>query len=235
MKGTLWCLHGAVGQAADWREFAIPGWSVKRVDLWRFLDCQPMSLPAFGRALNAEAAATADRKVLVGYSMGARLALHALIDQGPWDAAVLIAPHPGLATEAERSARREADAAWAALALTGEWRDFLATWNAQSVLAASRPLSPAPEGRRREIARSFIDWSLGTQEPLWEKLQDIHTPILWCTGELDPKFSTLADRATERLPHVEAWSAPGAGHRLPWDAPEAFPARVREFLERVLS
>jgi len=61
MKGTLWCLHGAVGMAADWRGLALPGWAVKRVDLWRFLDCCPMSMPEFRRALNREAAARAEQ------------------------------------------------------------------------------------------------------------------------------------------------------------------------------
>lgn len=250
MKGTLWCLHGAVGQAGDWQGFGVPEWSVKRVDLWRFLDCCPMTMPEFGRALNAEAAgaASADgrsdrsdsdlpspipRRVLIGYSMGARLALHALLDGGPWDAAVLVAPHPGLESEGERAARRESDAEWAGRALTGDWHEFLALWNTQPVLAESVRLAPAGELRRREVARSFIDWSLGAQEPLWKRLGEIRCPVLWCVGERDAKFRALAERALPLLPRGELWVAPGAGHRVPWDAPEAFAAKVGEFLERL--
>ena len=271
MKGTLWCLHGAVGQAGDWQGFGVPEWGVKRVDLWRFLDCCPMTMPEFGRALNAEAAgaasadgrswmvdrgseldrsdpilrdlpstiydppSTISRRVLVGYSMGARLALHGLLDGGPWDAAVLVAPHPGLESEAERAARRESDAEWAGRALTGDWREFLTLWNAQAVLADSGRLPPVSDLRRREIARSFMDWSLGAQEPLWERLGEIQCPVLWCAGEQDVKFRALAERALPLLPRGELWVAPGAGHRAPWDAPEAFAAKVGEFLERVLS
>ncbi len=303
MKGTLWCLHGAVGQAGDWQGFGVPEWSVKRVDLWRFLDCCPMTMPEFGRALNAEAAAagaadgrwqmvdgrweapsppdgtsmagedgrwqmedggsesempgptsknlpstiyhlpstiyhppsTITRRVLVGYSMGARLALHALLDGGPWDAAVLVAPHPGLESELERVARRESDAEWAGRALTGDWREFLALWNAQPVLADSGRLPSVSELRRREVARSFMDWSLGAQEPLWERLGEIQCPVLWCAGERDVKFRALAERALPLLPRGELWVAPASGHRVPWDAPEAFAAKVGEFLERVLS
>ena len=47
MKGTIWCLHGAVGMAEDWKGFSVPGWAVKRIDLWRFLDCCPMSMAEF--------------------------------------------------------------------------------------------------------------------------------------------------------------------------------------------
>lgn len=269
MKGTLWCLHGAVGRADDWRGFDVPGWSVRRVDLWRFLDCCPMSMPGFGRALNAEAAGAADgrwqmadgrweldrsdpvlrdlpsaishlpstgsRRVLVGYSMGARLGLHALLDGGPWEAAVLVAPHPGLEVEVERVVRRASDAEWAARALRGDWCDFLAMWNAQPLLAASEARPSVDEARRREVARSFVDWSLGAQEPLWERLGEIRCPVLWCVGERDEKFRALGERAVGLLPRGELWVAPDAGHRVPWDAPEAFVARVGEFLERLRS
>jgi len=81
VTGEIWCLHGAVGMAADWRGLEWPGWGVRRVDLWRFLDCCPMPLEAFGAALNREAAAGAGPRVLLGYSMGGRLALHALLDE----------------------------------------------------------------------------------------------------------------------------------------------------------
>jgi 2-succinyl-6-hydroxy-2,4-cyclohexadiene-1-carboxylate synthase len=234
MKGTLWCLHGAVGAAADWRGFAVPGWATQRIDLWRFLDCCPMSLPAFGQALNEEARAGEGKRVLVGYSMGARLALHALLADGPWDAAVLVAPHPGLEDPADRSVRRTADATWAAQALSGSWSDFLSAWNAQPVLAASPdfPDRSALKIRRQAVARSFMDWSLGVQDPLWSRLSEIKCPVLWVTGSRDAKFQALADRAIPLLPKAEAWIAPDSGHRVPWEARAAFATRVGEFLER---
>ena len=237
MTGTIWCLHGAVGMAEDWKGLAVPGWAVKRVDLWRFLECCPMSMAAFGRALNEEAAATPGRKVLLGYSMGGRLALHALLEKGgEWEAAVIVSAHPGLEEESERVARRAADAEWAALALKGEWADFLRKWNAQEVLvgAAAGGLSMADrtrlEPRRNAVARSFVDWSLGAQEPLWERLGGIELPLWWVAGGRDLKFRTLA----ERVGAAECWIAPGVGHRVPWESAE-FPARLGEFLERAVS
>lgn len=245
MKGTIWCLHGAVGMAEDWRGFSVPGWAVKRVDLWRFLDCCPMGMAAFGKALNEEAAAGSGRKVLLGYSMGGRLGLHALLDGGPWDAAVIVSAHPGLEEEAERVARREKDAGWAARALKGEWRSFLEAWDAQPVLKdcglriADRGLEMADrtrlEIRRNSVARSFVDWSLGAQEPLWGRLEEIACPLLWVAGERDGKFRDLALRAAaRRVGPPLPWIAPDAGHRVPWES-AAFPAKVAEFLERAVS
>jgi 2-succinyl-6-hydroxy-2,4-cyclohexadiene-1-carboxylate synthase len=230
--------------AADWRGFSVPGWGVKRVDLWRFLDCCPMTMPEFGRALNREAESgkrqTVEKRVLVGYSLGGRLALHALLEGGPWDAAILVAPHPGLESEDERAARRAGDAEWGSLALSGEWGTFLEKWEGQGIL--KRP--PDAEGemadrvglvtRRREVARSFVDWSLGAQDPLWSRLREISCPVLWCVGERDGKFQALGERAAGLMANAELWTAPGAGHRVPWDAPEAFRTKVGEFLERAV-
>ncbi|BCX47051.1 2-succinyl-6-hydroxy-2,4-cyclohexadiene-1-carboxy late synthase [Haloferula helveola] len=277
MLGTIWCLHGAVGMAEDWRDFSVPGWAVKRVDLWRFLDCCPMDLAEFGAALNREAEATQGRKVLLGYSMGGRLALHALLAgrderprssesaiggngprtsggarpyRGSWDAAVIVSAHPGLEDETQRAERREKDAEWAAKALKGEWSEFLAEWNAQAVLATSdAELKMGDRGklevRRNSVARSFMDWSLGAQAPLWNRLGRIACPVLWVAGERDTKFRELAERVAsagagrsghglERDAPATLWIAPGAGHRVPWES-GIFASKVGEFLERRLS
>ena len=224
--------------AEDWKGFAVPGWAVKRVDLWRFLDCCPMEMSAFGTALNVEAAATEGRKVLLGYSMGGRLALEALLAGGPWDAAVLVSAHAGLETETERISRRKLDAEWAARALEGDWADFLKAWNAQGVLETGRWVRAMADRsllaqRRRSVARSFMDWSLGTQTPRWDRLKELKLPLLWVAGEKDGKFRDLAARAVESG-GFEMWTAPGVGHRVPWESPE-FPGMIGEFLERAIS
>jgi 2-succinyl-6-hydroxy-2,4-cyclohexadiene-1-carboxylate synthase len=238
----VWCLHGAVGSAGDWRAFASllakRGIGSRAVDLWRFLDCAAMPLTAFGAALNAEAGGEVTRggaRILLGYSMGGRLALHALLSEPhPWSAAVIVSAHPGLEDPGEREARRASDAAWAAAALTGNWSDFLASWNAQPVLGgtavrddrADRQLAQ----RRREIARSYVDWSLGAQQPLWDKLPGIRIPVLWIAGENDARYLDLARRATSLLPMARLAVAPAAGHRAPWEADAWMADEIAGFL-----
>lgn len=234
MKGTIWCLHGAVGQSADWQGFSVPGWAVRRVDLWRFVACCPLPIAEFGRALNEEARATPGPRILLGYSMGGRLALHALLEKdSPWDAAVIVSAHPGLESEQERAARRAVDAEWAARALQMEWPDFLKKWYAQPVLvgeavgmADRRLLS----GRRQEVARSFMDWSLGAQVPLWGRFPEIQVPVLWVAGGRDEKFRALGERAVSGIPAAEGVVIENAGHRVPWEAAAEFAAVVADFL-----
>jgi 2-succinyl-6-hydroxy-2,4-cyclohexadiene-1-carboxylate synthase len=237
-----WCLHGALGMAADWRGFAkrlAAGKTGSRaVDLWRFLECQPMPLADFGPALNADARGEVFRgngRAVLGYSMGGRLALHSLLEKAhPWQAAVIVSTHPGLESQAERETRRAGDTEWATKALTGNWQEFLAAWNAQPILGHTAPRDPQASGRlvmrRREIARSFVDWSLGAQQPLWDRLQEITVPVLWVAGEHDAKFLALAERAVSLLPRARLAIAPLSGHRVPWEAEEWLAEQVAGFL-----
>ena len=237
-----WCLHGAVGLAADWRglsdHLAGRQISTRAVDLWRFLECDPMPLDRFGPAFNADASGNPDRgqsRMLAGYSMGGRLALHALLQKDhPWKAAVIIGAHPGLEDESERAARAGTDAEWASRALLSTWTEFLDAWNAQPVLQGAdihdgRARSQL-QLRRREIGRSFVDWSLGNQEPLWDRLGEIKVPVLWIVGENDAKFRELGERACQQLPQGSLAIAPGAGHRVPWQAADWLGEAVGKFL-----
>ena len=239
-----WCLHGAVGMAADWRglakQLAAEKTGSRAVDLWRFLEDQSLPLADFGRALNADAGGEVFRgngRALLGYSMGGRLALHALLERDhPWQAAVIIAADPGLESATEREVRRVADADWAGQALTANWPEFLAAWNAQPLLATTAVRDPQAASRlvirRREIARSFVDWSLGAQQPLWQRLPEITIPVLWVVGEHDAKFRALAERAVTQLPQATLAVAPAAGHRVPWEAETWLAGQVAHFLRR---
>jgi 2-succinyl-6-hydroxy-2,4-cyclohexadiene-1-carboxylate synthase len=230
--------------AADWRGFAknlaTVAISSRAVDLWRFLDCCPMPLTDFGKALNAEAQGEISRnrsRALLGYSMGGRMALHALLENDhPWQAAIIVSAHPGLESEADRASRRSSDAAWATQALAGNWQQFLEAWNAQSILGPTPTRHPQTSGslvmRRREIARSFVDWSLGAQDSLWHRLGEISVPVLWIAGENDSKFLELAERAVSLMPHAQLATAPGSGHRVPWEADGWFTTQVASFLRR---
>lgn len=235
----IWCLHGAVGLASDWEPFsaalAAEGEFCRAVELWRFLECEGIGLSDWAAAFNAEVrAAGAEENILIGYSMGGRLALHALLDDpGLWDRAVIVSAHPGLTEQEERFRRMANDAEWAALALTGDWGQFLKKWDEQSVLSSAFP-RPEPDprerlvNRRRAIARSFMEWSLGKQDNLLEMMPRMTCPVLWLTGSRDEKFTSLAQEAVEKLSNATHKTF-DCGHRLPWERPEDFLLAVKEF------
>ena len=235
----IWCLHGTLGQAGDWDAFsqalAKKGKICRGVELWRFLECEGLSLVDWAAAFNAEVkAAGEEENVMVAYSMGGRLGLHALLESPElWNRAVIVSAHPGLKEESARLERMASDAAWAGQALTSDWQQFLQKWDAQPVLGERAEQKSDPRiklvNRRRAIARSFMEWSLGKQENTAVRFGELTCPLLWVTGERDEKFTALAAETVSDLPKGRHEVLP-AGHRVPWEKPEEFVNLVDSFL-----
>lgn len=224
------CLHGNLGSSRDWEVFDGKfDLEIVAPDLWSLIESGSASLPEAGAKI-AEAAEKDD--VLLGYSMGGRLALHALLAAPrKWRAAIIISAHPGLIEGHE--ARLVSDARWAGLA-RDDWEDFLKKWNGLDILATKSSTMPGlhQTGRDRqiEVARAFHDWSLGTQKDLRPQFPMLDLPILWITGEFDEKFTRLAKEAVALLPNARHLIVPTAGHRVPWEQTIPFASAVRGFL-----
>jgi len=202
----IWGLHGAVGMAEDWDVFG----EIQGVDLWSFLKEGEMSLDEAGQKV-AEMASDGD--TLVGYSMGGRIALHAL-GKRQWKKVIIVSAHPGL--ESAHQERLKNDERWAGRAL-GDWDRFLEEWNSQGVFSGSVPDwgdRIRLRSRAQEVARSFRCWSLGTQR----RFEEFEGPVTWVVGARDEKFVTLAGQ----LEGVDLVVVSGAGHRVPWEKLDDF-------------
>ncbi|RYD37788.1 MAG: alpha/beta fold hydrolase, partial [Verrucomicrobiaceae bacterium] len=152
-----------------------------------------------------------------------------------WQAAILLAPHPGLKDPAERSARLRHDQAWADRTRRTPWPELLTDWNAQPVLAGG-PAPSAAEEWRPEIAGAFEDWSLGHQSgDLSASLADHPVPVLWITGEQDVKFTALGAAAARVVPLIRHHILPDCGHRLLQQDSQAVRALVSGFLQSLSS
>ena len=173
----------------------------------------------------------------VGYSMGGRLALRVALDHPDLATAlVLIGASPGLADPAERAARRRADHRLAAT-LEREGTDaFLQRWLAQPLFATLRP-APADLAARRGnppegLAAALHALGTGAQDPLWDRLGGVRSPVLLVAGAEDAKFSALA-RAMARAigPSAEVALVPGAGHAVHLERPAEVASLLEEFLD----
>lgn len=173
----------------------------------------------------------------VGYSMGARLALHlALSRPGHVRRLVLVGGTAGIDDEVERRARRESDEALAR-GLEREGLDaFLSRWLA-SPLFATLPEDAAGLEHRLEntvpgLATSLRLMGTGAQEPVWDRLCELRMPALMVVGERDEKFTALAHRM------AAAWGAQArvsfvgdAGHACHLERPDEFCDLVIPFLD----
>ena len=233
---TLWllepmihCLHGAVGSFRAWETFSQEvNESVNALDLWRLFDHSTPTLIKTGQVISEDAEFG---DVILGYSMGGRLALHALTAAPEkWRAAIIVSAHPGLIFGQEE--RRKKDREWASLSM-GNWTSFLDQWNRQEVfLSSPEEFRQADVKDQEMISKSFLHWSLGNQRDLRSELPKITCPILWITGSHDRKFTALAEEVTSLLPNSEHLIISGSDHRVPWERPKDFSASVQNFLER---
>jgi 2-succinyl-6-hydroxy-2,4-cyclohexadiene-1-carboxylate synthase len=167
-------------------------------------------------------------RVLVGYSMGGRLALQTLIEGTSFDRAVIVSA--GLNLEAGREERRVRDEAWAKRFESDPWEDVMRDWNAQPVFGGHVVERLERDYDRRELARQLREHSPGVLPPLAPRLPEILIPVRWVAGERDKTYVEAGRRAVSLLPNAQLWICPNAGHRVPWEQPEAFRARLREFM-----
>lgn len=210
-----------LGGPADWDAISSGRDDFRALDLWDYSG----SLDEVGEQIACKIEATGDPEpVLLGYSMGGRIALHALVAKPRlWKRAIIISAHPGLASEAEREQRLAADRVWADKARTISWSDFLTEWNAQPVLADQEKSSAQLklENRRERVAAAFESWSLGEQQHVASHLTSCHFPITWVTGEEDQKFTELGAEMGQVIPDFEHRIIEGCAHRVIFEKPDA--------------
>jgi len=208
--GLIWCLHGFLGRGVDWDFVREAGFEIRAPSL-------------FASDSFANVKPSAD-DILLGYSMGARLAL-ALMQTHRVAKAVLVSA--GVAPA--EPGREELDETWAKRFESEPWDSVIEAWNSQAVFGGRK--NPLPRNEtdydRKALAAALREWS---PAKMHMNLRGITVPTLWIAGEQDLKYREAARRAAGQLKNAELWICSDAGHRVPWEQPEKFIARLREFV-----
>lgn len=192
----IYALHGFLGLPSDF-DFL----DVERISIKPAKDFNAWA-EAFNRSINPD-----EKNVLLGYSMGGRLALHAWANKPSlWHRLILVSTHPGLADPAEKQKRIESDEKWAKRFETEEWNSLMQAWNSQEVLKGAALHREEKNYDRNELAACLRNFSLGKQEV-------IEPNATWVVGEHDTKFRN-------RLSSLNPIVAPKSGHRIPFDNPQ---------------
>jgi 2-succinyl-6-hydroxy-2,4-cyclohexadiene-1-carboxylate synthase len=181
-------------------------------------------------------AETGGEATYLGYSMGARFALHVgLVVPSAVRGLVLLSGTAGIEDEVERAARREQDHRTAERLVTEGLEMFLEGWLRQPLFATLPPerafrserLENTVAGLRASLERA----GTGSQDPVWDRLGTLAMPVLVLAGALDTKFVAVAERMTASIgANATLAIIEGAGHAAHLEQPDRFLAALQPWL-----
>ncbi len=180
---------------------------------------------------------TATNSVLVGYSMGGRLALAATLhDPLQLRALVLVSSTAGIESDEERRGRRQTDERLADRIESIGTAAFLDEWTAQPMFNGT-DIAPEDHAGRlsnspHSLAQSLRTCGTGVQPSFWGELSGITIPTLIVVGERDTKFTEIGKRLNDQIGGSELIVIPNAGHAVHLDQPEVFISAFEDFVAR---
>lgn len=219
-------LHGFTGTPESLQRLAAPPGSVAPV-LGGHLQ-QPV-VGGFEDELERLAALAEDRQGLFGYSLGGRFAL-GILARYPrrFRHAVIVSSRAGLGSDAERTARRDADQRFIHLLREQGLEAFVDAWQKLPLWATQAQLPEAVRQAQRAqrlrhtaegLAQSLLHHGLGKMPDFRELLRQVEARVELVVGERDEKFVKLAEELLTLLPHARLTIVPGAGHNLLLESP----------------
>jgi 2-succinyl-6-hydroxy-2,4-cyclohexadiene-1-carboxylate synthase len=227
---NLVALYGFLGCSRDWELWDAHSLGVNRI--WPLRLKPKGNFQTFAKELNAWAKAELKPpRGIMGYSLGGRLALHALLDDPSiWSKGILISTHPGLVSEEERCRRLKQDSVWAERFLKDPWEILMRDWEGQAVFKNEnhRFLRKERDYRRIDLAEWLTCFSLGLQENLLLKIPGLSLPLFWVTGEHDPAYTAIADQACSCHKLSKGFIIRGGYHRACFAYPQSFSDFMRQ-------
>ncbi|OBU26644.1 2-succinyl-6-hydroxy-2,4-cyclohexadiene-1-carboxylate synthase [Photobacterium kishitanii] len=254
---TLVFLHGLLGNGRDWR-YVISQLAATQ-------QCITIDLPGHGLSafVNAEMTteaidggfeaihqaliATLKQRgvgdyVLIGYSMGARLAMYhacalanhsiSSVNSPRLMKVLLEGGHFGLPVT-ERESRYQHDQRWAARFAQQPLVEVLQDWYQQPVFSSLTVAQQQALVVKRSdnlgsgIAQMMLATSLAKQPQLLPQLQQLSLPIHYLCGERDIKFCQLASACGLNVTVID-----NAGHNIHIEQPIAFTTALLAFLDK---
>lgn len=180
----------------------------------------------------------AGASVLVGYSLGGRLALRAALrSPESFTAVVLVGATAGIEEGPLRVARAEADEKLASWMEAMPIEDIVALWERQPLFAdqSEALVEEQRPGRLahdpRSLALLLRTAGQGVLEPVWHELSQLELPLLAIAGARDEGYVRAAQRIASTAPNGRAAIVENAGH-----APQLQqPGEVARLLEELLA
>jgi 2-succinyl-6-hydroxy-2,4-cyclohexadiene-1-carboxylate synthase len=185
--------------------------------------------------------AEADGDILVGYSLGGRLALRAALRQpDSYAGVVTVGATAGLEDGPMRVTRAEADEKLASWMEAMPIEDIVSLWERQplfadqsdSLVEEQRPgrLSHDP----RSLALLLRTAGQGVLDPVWHDLRALELPLLAIAGARDEGYTAAGKRMAATAPRARAAIVEEAGHAAHLQRPDEVARLISEFLDEAV-
>lgn len=233
MQRQLVFLHGFMGHASDWDDVRglLPEFDSRAVNIDVGSD--------WNDGVQHLANSMEPGSVVIGYSMGARLALGVAIEfPANYAGLVFVSGNPGLESAEARSERELSDEQIARRIEQGNLSEFLDQWYNASVFE-SLPAELRREEIQRKLDRDPKNWpgalrvnSVSQQPNYWLRLNELSMPTLVVAGQRDEKYKQIARRfqTTASSNHVKTELLADCGHMVHREQPDKLAALIREFM-----
>jgi 2-succinyl-6-hydroxy-2,4-cyclohexadiene-1-carboxylate synthase len=176
--------------------------------------------------------------ILVGYSMGGRIAL-GYVNKYPDLITKLIieSASPGIENEDERKARWINDQKIADRLNKGSFNDFLKFWYDQELFKGIKDhqnfntmLDVRKRNNPKLLAKALLVYNPAKQASYWNRLDKIHLPTLLIGGKQDKKYSEILSRMADVNSSFNLRQVADCGHNVHFEMPHQFAEHLREFL-----
>lgn len=242
---TLVFLHGLLGSGRDWRHVInalSPHYFCLTIDLPGHGNSQMLSAADFVQVNQLIHQTLAHRHitsyVLIGYSMGARLAMyhatHPYLESSARLAGMILeGGHFGL-PPIECAARFANDEKWAQRFTRESLGKVLPDWYQQPVFSSLNHdqrqslILKRSDNLGSGVARMLLATSLAKQPPLQEKVAALSLPVLYVCGEQDSKFRRLVEGTA-----FDYRVIPSAGHNVHVERPHEFSTVINNFVKQI--
>ena len=180
-----------------------------------------------------------DKCLLLGYSMGGRLALYMTLHfPERFEKVVLESASPGLKSEKDRSHRIQSDSHTAQNLENSNIKDFILSWYDRPLFQSlkkspkfDRLIEARLANNPLELAKSLRNMGTGNQPSLWAQLAQNQIPLLLLVGEYDNKFTTINTEIANLCPAATLNIIPKAGHNIHFENLDKFVEVVRQFYD----
>ena len=155
-----------------------------------------------------------DNNVLVAYSMGGRLGVHAFMQQPSlWQQCYFLSTNPGIIKSSQKMVRMAWEDGWCHQIDNKPWVEFVNLWNQQDLFKHCEPHKPSEQNYNKNYLKLALkNWSLTKHKIDLKKIND--NKLSWFVGEKDTKYNMIHQQMAQNYQVEQITTLEAKGHRI---------------------